>query len=84
MRKLPFRDNQNNVLDETSADAINEQLAIHKTSRRNVDLIYRWSKEWHKDNLVENRSQDEINNHTLLIVKCMNADKDFKLFYSVR
>ena len=85
MERLPLLDDDNNEVDETSADVVNaccESLQGRRAARLNT--VLHWSKEWHKDNLVEERSQQEINKHTLLIAKCLGSDNQFKTFYKVR
>ena len=34
--------------------------------------------------LVEQRTQDEMNKHTILVTKCLGADTEFRIFYEVR
>ena len=85
VEKLPLLDDQNNEVDQNSYDAVNARcktLEGQSTSRSNT--VKFWSKDWHKDKLVEQRSQLEINKHTILITKCLGADKEFKAFYEVR
>jgi hypothetical protein len=85
VEKLPLRDAENKEVDETSAAAVN---ALNKTlkaqSKGRTQTVMDWSKEWHKDKLVEERSQDEKNKHTILITKCLGAEKEFRIFYEVR
>ena len=75
-------------MSETSADFSDVVNALFKTystqSKPRTDTVLGWSKQWHKDKLVEERSQDEKNKHTILITKCLGADKEFKTFYPVR
>ena len=85
VEKLPLLDDHNKEVDETSADVVNarcESLQGRRAAR--TDTVLYWSKEWHKDKLVEERSQPEINKHTLLITKCLGSSKQFKTFYQVR
>ena len=82
---LPLRDAQNKEVEETSPAVVN---ALFKTYSEvyddNTNAVFGWAREWHKEKLVEERSQDAQNKHTLLITKCLGADKDFKIFYQVR
>ena len=82
---LPLRDAQDKEVEETLADVVN---ALFKTysgqSQNRTDTVLGWSKQWHKDKLVQERSQDEKNKHQILITKCLGAEKEFRIFYQVR
>ena len=82
---LPLRDAQDKEVEETSADVANALFKTYSTqSLARTDTVLGWSKQWHKDKLVEVRSQDEINKHQILITKCLGAEKEFRIFYQVR
>ena len=85
---LPLRDAQDKEVEQTSADFGGVVNALFKTyssqSKNRTDTVLGWSKQWHKDRLVEQRPQDEINKHQILITKCLGAEKEFRIFYQVR
>ena len=67
------------------SDVVNALFKTYSTVYDNrYKAVLGWSKEWHKDKLVEERPQDEINKHNILITKCLGADKEFRIFYQVR
>ena len=85
VERLPLLDDDNNEVDETSADVVNACCeSLQRRSAARTNRVLHWSKDWHKDKLVEERSQPEINKHKLLITKCLGAGKQFKTFYQVR
>ena len=74
---LPLRDAQDNEVDETSADVVNALFKTYSTEcgEGRTKTVLEWSKQWHKDKLVEERSQDEKNKHQILITKCLGCWK---------
>jgi hypothetical protein len=82
---LPFRDAQEKEVKVTSPDVVNALCEdLQRQSHGRTKQVMEWSKQWHKDKLVEERSQPEINKHTLLITKCLGSGNQFKTFYQVR
>ena len=82
---LPLRDEEGKGVEETSADVVNALFKTYSTQdAKRTKAVLDWSKEWHKDKLVEERSQDEKNKQQTLITKCLGAEKDFRIFYQVR
>jgi len=85
VEKLPLQNDNNTTVDETNAEEVNAlNTTLSKQSKSGTETVLEWSKEWHRDKLVEKRSQREMNAHTILITKCLGADKDFRVFYEVR
>ena len=73
---MKLADDDNKEVDETSADVVNACCeSLQRRSAARTNRVLHWSKDWHKDKLVEERSQLEINNHKLLITKCLGASK---------
>ena len=83
--KLALRDDQNRVVDDTSATAVNALYdTLSKKSMRYKATVNEWAKAWHKDNLVEERELGDVEKHHLLQTKCLGADTDFQNYYKVR
>jgi hypothetical protein len=83
--KLPLVNHENVVVDATSAaavDALHDALCVK--SPQVTKTVEYWSRAWHKDKLVEQRSPEDNINHKILITKCLGAGKDFRTFYQVR
>ena len=82
---LPLRDAQDKEVDETSPAVVNALFKTYSAAYDDsIKAVFGWAKEWHKEKLVEERSEDAKYKHTILITKCLGADKDFKIFYQVR
>ena len=82
---LPLRDAQDKEVDETSADVVNALFKTYSTQdAARTKAVLDWSKEWHKDKLVQPRSQEEKNTQQILITKCLGAETQFRIFYQVR
>ena len=82
---LPLRDAQDKEVEEITADVTNALFKTYSTpSLARTKTVLEWSKQWHKDKLVEQRPQLEINKHHILITKCLGAEKEFRIFYQVR
>ena len=82
---LPLRDAQNKEVDATSADVVNALYKTYSTQdAARTKAVLDWSKEWHKDKLVQPRSQEEKNKQQTLITKCLGAETQFRIFYQVR
>jgi hypothetical protein len=83
--KLPLVNHENVVVDATSAaavDALHDALCVK--SPQVTKTVEYWSRAWHKDKLVEQRSPEDNINHKILITKCLGAGTDFRNFYKVR
>ena len=67
MGKLRLLNDDNSEVDLNSAAAINARHAtLSAQCQSYTETVYGWSKAWHRDKLVEERSQIEINKHAII------------------